>query len=66
MDQQLKALAALAEDLVQFPALTCQLTNICNSGSRVSNTLFLPLWAPGTRVVNRCTCRQNTDTHKVE
>jgi hypothetical protein len=46
--QQLRAMAALAED--QFPAPTWQLTTICNSSSRQSGIVFWPLWAPETHI----------------
>jgi hypothetical protein len=51
MAQQLGALAALREDLVQFPAPTWQLTTICHSSSRGSDTLR---------------SRQNTNAHKIK
>lgn len=47
MARQLGAIASLAEDEVQFPATTWQITNISNSSSRRSNTTFWSLWAPG-------------------
>lgn len=46
MDQQLRALAVLAEALVQVPALTQQLKAICNSSFGGSSALLWPLWAP--------------------
>lgn len=44
MDQQLRALAVLAEALVQVPALT--LKAICTSSFGGSSALLWPLWAP--------------------
>jgi hypothetical protein len=38
MAQQLRTLAAMAEDLGQFSAPTKQLTSVSNSSSRESNT----------------------------
>jgi hypothetical protein len=52
LQQWIRTLAALAEDLVQFPAPTWWLINIYNSSSRKSNTLFLPLRAWGMHVVH--------------
>ena len=43
--QQVKALAAVAEDLSEFPAPTWQFTSVCNANSRGSNGLFWPPWA---------------------
>jgi hypothetical protein len=44
MLQQLRALAALSENWVQFPASTWQFTTSWNSRSRGSNALFWSLW----------------------
>lgn len=41
-------------------------TTVCNSSSRESNTFFWPLQVPGTHMVHRQTCRQNTYTHKAQ
>jgi hypothetical protein len=40
--QWLRALAAVLEAQVLFPAPTRQLTTLCNFSSRGSNTLFWP------------------------
>jgi hypothetical protein len=50
---------------VWFPASTEQLTTMCNSGCRESDTLFWPLWVSSIHVVHRHTCRQNTHTYKI-
>lgn len=44
MSQQL-ALAALPEDIVEFPEPTQQLTTSCNLSLRGSNMLFWPPWS---------------------
>ena len=65
MVQGLRALAALPDDPGSFPAPTRQLTIICDTSARGSNT-FLHPQAPGTQVGERRTCRQNAYTGKVK
>jgi hypothetical protein len=50
MTQPLKALAALPEEEVLFPAPTWLLTAVCNSSSRESK-VFLPPPATGMHIV---------------
>ena len=44
----------------RFSSQPQRLSAICNYSSRGSNTLFWPLWALHTYVVQRYTCRHNT------
>jgi hypothetical protein len=57
-------LRALSE--VQFPAPIWLLTTSYNSSSRGSNALFRPPWAPGTYLLLRHTCKENTHTYKIK
>lgn len=54
MAQQLRALAALPNDLGSIPSTYLQLTTVCNSSSRSSNNS------------HRYTCRLNTNAHKIK
>lgn len=58
MGQQLRSLAALAEDLDLIPAPTWQHTTIHKPSSRGSNSR--------TYMVYKHACRQNIPTHKVK
>ena len=53
MGQQLRALAALAEDSVSISRLTRQLTNICKVITRVSDTGFWPSWILNIHLIQR-------------
>jgi hypothetical protein len=59
MAQQLRALAALPENLDLISSTHLWLTIVYNS-----NALFWPLRIPDVYVVHRYTYRQNTHTHK--
>lgn len=59
MVQSLRTLDAFPEDQCPIPESTWWLTGIRNSSSRGLDTFFWPLQAPGTKVVPRCTCKQN-------
>ena len=54
----LGALAAFPEDPGLSPAT--HMAAIYIYSTRVSSASFLPVWAPGTQVVHRHICRQNT------
>lgn len=51
MAQCLRALATVAGDPGWFSASTYQLTTICNSSSKVYDTLYWGPWIPGTHVI---------------
>lgn len=53
MAEWLRTLAALAEDLFQFPQLVRWLSAFWNSGSRGQNTSLCLLWAPDMQVAHR-------------
>ena len=59
--QWLKALAILSEVSGSVPSTYMTLHNLCNSSSRGSSALW-PFWIPGTHVIHRHTCKQNTPT----
>lgn len=55
--QWLRGVVALSDDPGQSPAVTWQLTAVCNSSCRGSDALSLPPQAPGTHTVHRYICR---------
>lgn len=59
------ALAAPLEYLNSIPSTHMGLPTICNSISKVSNTLFWLPWGLGINVAYRHTSRQNAHTHKI-
>ena len=62
--QYLKKTGCSCRGCIHFPAPTWWLTTVCNSTSRGSSALFWTLYAPGTYMVPRYSCRQNTLTHQ--
>ena len=62
-----KSMAVLPADLGSIPRTHSAgwLTILFNSNSKGSHALFWPPWAPGTHMVYRKTCRQNTCTCKI-
>lgn len=62
MAQQLRALAALPEDLSSIPNIQMVAHRSYNSGSRASKTLFWALQTLGTHKVHRYVFRQNPHT----
>lgn len=66
MVQQLRARAALSQDVVWFPASLWQLTAIHNFSSGESDAFFWPPQTSGLQVVHRHTRRQSSQTHKIK
>ena len=64
MPQQLKVLAAPAEDLVPFQAPTWYHTTFCTYSSKGSFALFWPPWV--LHLIQRCTNKQKSHTHKIK
>lgn len=63
MDQWLRALAALSEDLSSTPSAY---KSVCNSSFKSSNGLSMPLWATGTHVGHRHTFRQKRCRNEIK
>lgn len=64
VDQWLRGLLALPEDLSLILSTHNAAHNICKSRARGTEALLWPPQAPGIRVVCRHTCRQKVHTHK--
>lgn len=64
MAQQVRALAHRPEDLVLFPAPTCQVTTICNSSSKESKALSGSLGT--THVCDTRTYGKAPNTYKIK
>lgn len=62
--QLLKALAALLEEQIQFPALSWQFPTVYNSSSRKPNIIFCPLRIKGKNVLPRHKCRKKAHTQE--
>ena len=64
MVQKLRALAALQRTRVQFPATTCQLTDVCNSSSRSDTLTKTYIHVKHQCIINKQTNKQTNKKNK--